>query len=149
MSETREQTEARLGLAERLVELHVLLLQSGTMALIQEACPEWFDDAENLYVAICPKCGKHLPADYSAPEDSDAEYKCPSCEAEFFSHPESEPREVYEWWAVSDFLASRLLERGACIYNGPDAQLWGRCATGQAIALDSVIQDIAVETYGW
>ena len=53
--------------------------------------------------------------------------------------------EVYEWWAVSDFFARDLEAKGEVIYRGGDCPIWGRCATGQAIALDGVIQTLALE----
>ena len=57
--------------------------------------------------------------------------------------------EVYEHWIVSDWLATKLEEKGETIerdFHG--LTVWGRCCTGQAILLDRVICDIYDETHG-
>jgi hypothetical protein len=41
--------------------------------------------------------------------------------------------EVYEWWGVADPLKYRLEKQGEIFLN----EVWGRCTTGQSIALDS------------
>ena len=51
--------------------------------------------------------------------------------------------EVYEFWAISDWLADRLKEEGEVIFEMLDFNVWGRQTTGQAIMLDNVIQKIA------
>ena len=59
-----------------------------------------------------------------------------------------ERNEVYEHWIVSDWLARKLEKRGEVVeqdFHG--LTIWGRCCTGQAILLDHVIQQIALETY--
>lgn len=53
--------------------------------------------------------------------------------------------EVYEHWIVSDWFAARLKERGETTGELFNLTLWGRCATGQAISMDTVIADIAAE----
>lgn len=56
---------------------------------------------------------------------------------------DSEPSEIFEWWQVSDWLASKLEEQGECVISS--FGLWGRCTTGQAILLDGVISRICSE----
>jgi hypothetical protein len=53
------------------------------------------------------------------------------------------PAEVYEWWAVSPWLAARLQERGEIVFDAGGLDVWGRCTTGQAIYMDYEIQQIA------
>lgn len=53
--------------------------------------------------------------------------------------------EIYEHWAVSDFLARRLEGKGERVFDLCGLQVWGRSCTGQAILLDSVIKQIATE----
>ena len=53
--------------------------------------------------------------------------------------------EIYEYWAVSEWLADKLEERGEVIFEMLDFIVWGRQSSGQAILLDSVIQKIAQE----
>jgi hypothetical protein len=118
------------------VSRYVLLRQSMTMELIQQANEDWFEDCVNMYRDVCPECGGDIEDNTS--EDSDEDYICTSCKHETDS-PESESAEVYEWWAIGNWLADRLESNGEVIFDGPDCKLWGRQATGQAIALDGVI----------
>lgn len=56
--------------------------------------------------------------------------------------------EVYEHWLVSTHLASMLQSKGETTGELCGLTIWGRCATGQSICLDGVIQRIAEEWYG-
>jgi len=61
---------------------------------------------------------------------------------------EEEPEllcEAHNFWAVSEWLYDRLREEGEITFEYLDFWVWGRQATGQAIYLDKVIQDIANE----
>jgi len=54
--------------------------------------------------------------------------------------------EAYEHWAVSDWLAGKLAERGEMVDTDfAGLTVWGRTTTGQMIYMDWVIQDIAKE----
>ncbi len=53
-----------------------------------------------------------------------------------------ETGEVYEYWAVSDWLYGKLKDRGQIVIDAYP-QIWGRQTTGQAIVLDGVIRSIA------
>lgn len=56
--------------------------------------------------------------------------------------------EIYEHWIVSDWLGRKLTERGETVVGDvAGLTIWGRPTTGQAIAMDSVIEAIARETY--
>lgn len=50
--------------------------------------------------------------------------------------------EIYEWWICSSWLASRLRQFDQVILEDGNNAYWGRCTTGQAILLDSVISRI-------
>ena len=50
--------------------------------------------------------------------------------------------EALEHWLVSDWLANRLREEGEMVVNFMDLTIWGRTTSGQAICIDSVIEDI-------
>lgn len=54
---------------------------------------------------------------------------------------EVEPMEALEYWAVTNWLASKLTNTVETL----GMTIWGRTCSGQAIALDSDIQDLAVE----
>jgi len=54
--------------------------------------------------------------------------------------------EVHEHWIVSDWLANQLEQRGELIERDfYGLNIWGRCATGQAIHLDGVMAEIYTE----
>jgi len=53
--------------------------------------------------------------------------------------------EIYEWWSVSDWLADKPESWNEIVLDYLDFKVWGRQTTGQAIILDSVIQEIAEE----
>ena len=50
--------------------------------------------------------------------------------------------EALEHWLVSDWLANRLREQGEMVIDFMDLTIWGRTTSGQAICIDSVIEDI-------
>ena len=58
---------------------------------------------------------------------------------------ESEPQEIFEWWAVSSFLFDKLKENGYCVVDAGSCYIWGRTTTGQAILLDGVITRICAD----
>jgi hypothetical protein len=58
---------------------------------------------------------------------------------------DTEPAEIFEWWAVSSFLFEKLQEKGFCVVDAGSCYVWGRTTTGQAILLDGVITHICAE----
>ncbi len=58
----------------------------------------------------------------------------------------AEPAEVYEWWAVNEYFAAKLIQHGECVLDNDYGYWWGRQATGQAILMDGTLQNIARET---
>ena len=59
-----------------------------------------------------------------------------------YGEDEDYPNEALEHWLVSDWLASRLREEGEMVIDFLDLTIWGRTTSGQAICMDSVIEDI-------
>jgi hypothetical protein len=55
-----------------------------------------------------------------------------------------EAPEIYEFWAVSGWLADKLRAQGEAVASGYP-EIWGRATTGQAISLDGVIRRIAAD----
>lgn len=53
--------------------------------------------------------------------------------------------EIYEWWLCDDWLLDKLEAKGECILRNEHGDWWGRQCTGQAIKMDSVIEDIVKE----
>ena len=58
---------------------------------------------------------------------------------------ETEPQEIFEWWAVSSFLFDKLRAMGHPVIDTGSVHVWGRCTTGQAILLDYAITKICAE----
>ena len=50
--------------------------------------------------------------------------------------------EIFEWWAVSSWLADQLAARGYVILDNGLDRIWGRETTGQVTMIDAVIEDI-------
>ena len=50
--------------------------------------------------------------------------------------------DVMEWWLIDSWLAERLKEQGEVIIEEYGCYWWGRQSSGQAIYMDSVIQEI-------
>lgn len=61
------------------------------------------------------------------------------------SEPE-EPNEVYEWWVCDRWLLGKLEAHGQPVLHSNFGDWWGRTCTGQAIALDGVIEEIYQDT---
>lgn len=66
-----------------------------------------------------------------------------ACEEHGIEDPENS--EAMEHWIVSDFMARRLEEHGEIVGEWCGLTIWGRCCSGQSIALDCVIREIAAE----
>ena len=55
------------------------------------------------------------------------------------------PKEIYEWYLVSDWFIDRLREINEPVIDNDYGEYWGRCCTGQAIYLDYEIQELAYQ----
>lgn len=72
------------------------------------------------------------------------------CWSNLYDDETDEYREILEYWLVSEKLAFWLKRKGEPIYRGVRCWIWGRCCSGQAIALDTVIEDLAkLENQRW
>ena len=108
------------------------------------------EEVENLYEYRCPNCG-HGETDFQKFEtifiDEKEHFVCPSCNYKFETDIDMEPKEIYEWYLVSNWLYERLKQNDEVVYAYNDYNyFWGRTCTGQAICLDSVIKKIYKET---
>lgn len=107
------------------------------------------DDIENYYMPICPECSSSYGFEETEFESEDGEllYECENCgiRLENIDNLDTEPQEVYEWWAVTTWLGEKLKAKGEPVIELYGKSLWGRCCTGQAILLDSVISKICEE----
>lgn len=53
--------------------------------------------------------------------------------------------EPYEWWRVTSWLCRKLSDIGEVVIDNNYGCWWGRCATGQGLIMDGVLQKIAAE----
>lgn len=96
---------------------------------------EIYEEIDNIYVLTCSHCGEEF-------SDRDLEI-CPDCGDGY--ELENMPQEIFEWWAVTNYLAEKLKAMGQPIYDSGSVMVWGRCCTGQAILLDGTISRICEE----
>lgn len=61
-----------------------------------------------------------------------------------YTRDNADPAEVFEWWAISDWLRYQLADAGEVTFDAGGLAVWGRCTTGQAIYMDYAIQQIAL-----
>lgn len=152
MSITKDQGYTKHGkeadeCAEKMARQEVLACQTHLVewVLSKESGEEMFsfDDVQNLYRSTCPECGE----DAEENQEHDEDYSCSYCDWRG-DDPESEPREIFEWWLVTPYLADKLEEQGEVTIR-EFGDWWGRICTGQAIVLDGTLQDIVASTgYG-
>lgn len=108
-----------------------------------------YEDIENGYEKICPNCGSddiYKVPQQDKPSANDDCFECGSCgvlkENESL---DSQPKEIYEWWIVSNFLCKELRKQDEAVIEWGNNCYWGRTCTGQAIMLDHVISVICEE----
>jgi len=75
----------------------------------------------------------HFPEDYTGEDLRISDDVCQQCD------DGEVVVEIFEWYHVDRYLAGQLAERGEVVLEG---EIWGRQCTGQAIFLDSVMEDI-------
>ena len=153
--------EPTQGECSQLVDREVILCVTGVVNELMARETTLIYDCENGQSLICMECGEQLPAGARNEDIEDDAiidsmehgtgrgYQCPHCETWMdLDFCDTEPQDVLEWWAVTEWLANRLMERGQVIHrNMYGLTVWGRCASGQAIKLDGVIVDITRELH--
>ena len=72
----------------------------------------------------------------------DEKYSNDLMEVQVQFNDEDYPDEALEHWLVSNWLAERLREEGEMFIDFMDLTIWGRTTSGQAICIDTVIEDI-------
>lgn len=105
------------------------------------------DDFVNGY--YCPVCSMEHKTIEEARRccEHESVYRCDDCghivSEDSYNDLDTEPREIYEWWAVSKWFGEKLAEQGCCIIESYGKSYWGRTTTGQAISLDGCVFRIA------
>lgn len=98
----------------------------------------------------CPICG----AVYKTIDDAknccgqdSIVYKCNNCDTVIneadYNELDTDVPEIFEWWAVSKWFGEKLKEQGCVVFDSYGKSYWGRETTGQSIALDSCVENIA------
>ncbi len=62
-----------------------------------------------------------------------------------YDEEEDEYREIFEWWLCDSWLLEKLDAKNQPILYTDYGNWWGRCTTGQACALDEVLQEIWID----
>ena len=133
-------------------DIYDLCICRSYLGALEECCAEDYDWRGQLghlfdFAAHVPgrkETKKRIEADYHyviSECDGDEDTAEKVCRV-FGLDPQED--EVYEHWVVSDFLARKLEEFGeVATHDFFGLTIWGRCTTGQAIYMDSVIEQIA------
>lgn len=131
---TREQA------LDAFVTREIYLCQS---ALIEEVMRKQIfsiDAIDNLYrsfdgnllsPAICAVCKDSFHC-----IDSETG-ECESC-----FEQNQQPQEIFEWWLISPWLGKKLQIEGEPVIDNSYGIWWGRTTTGQALAMDYIIQKV-------
>lgn len=96
----------------------------------------------------CPVCGICYGSEAEAREccEDTLLYKCNYCGAIYTEEKYEQlnvwSKEIFEWWAVTDWLGEKLKNNGEAVIETWGKSYWGRQSTGQAIALDYIMSKI-------
>lgn len=119
----------------RFVRREVYLCMSSWMLEYQEHNECWFEEFDNLYLS-----DEQILENYCTRFGETAEDIIKSCKDNG-----EDIQEIFEYWAVSEFLWRKLREHGEPVAEINNTYIWGRTCTGQAILLDYVISKICEE----
>lgn len=160
-------------LAEKYITKEILCLDStfveAALDLQNEMTNDFtkafsFDNVENLYyispdwiadnlspeqIAAFNKAGFTSPDDLETLFDNSLaglnqeEIALLSQALHQWTYKDSETHIIYEWYRVTNWLASKLIQNGQPVLANDYGYWWGRTCTGQAIILDGTIREIA------
>lgn len=137
---------------ENFVQNNIILNQSALVEHLFDTDDFQYEDIENMNIKKCSECGDDVrectDEEIEAKELLQGAYMCTGCDATYGEAAADDldaSQEVFEWWLVSEYLARKLKERGEPVLENDYGTWWGRTTTGQAIAMDSVIEKIWVD----
>lgn len=136
----------REEIANRLIEREVRHVDSSLVEMLIEKQIDGFntDDIQNLTIDASEwdieECIEWLD-DEGHDIDEDDREDVDALRDQIRDN--AEPREVFEWWRVTPWLARHLNEMGQPVIDNEYGEWWGRTTTGQMIILDGVIQAVA------
>lgn len=114
-----------------------------------QSAPFTWDDVENYYIDNSEEIDElqeqidELEELEELTEEQEKQLDELQNQIEELENEQEEPQEIYEWWSVTRWFSDKLKAKGQCIVSDGYNSYWGRCTTGQAILLDSVISEIA------
>lgn len=124
---------------DQLVQREVIYCVS---TLISELAKQ--EQYQNELLAVCAQDDWESAALEEAPENT-LWHKTDETAQDFCERHNIDPHtnEAYEHWIVSGRLADKLEAKGEMVLRDfLGMTIWGRACTGQAIAMDSVIEEI-------
>ena len=126
-------------ITQKFIYPHILRNQSSLINYLDslEVGGFFWEDISNLYMTDEEIIKWHL-------DDIEIEGKEITAE-DLDKFRYDNPKEIYEWYLVSDWFFDRLKEINEPILDNDYGEYWGRCCTGQAIYLDYVIQELAYQ----
>lgn len=143
------------SIKDKFVSLHVYLCVNVLIDdLKDEVRQEMYDEFSNYWMYnvdgedVTPDQLSEMISELEQKLDeatTDEEIKSIEERIDELNNLESEPQEIFEYWAVSSFLADKLKANGHCIWYNGQNYIWGRTTTGQAILLDYCISQICEE----
>ena len=126
---------------QKFVNNEILANQSALIEMLNGKGIFESEQLENGEYLPCPNCNYELH-----PSNDYKKYYCRDCETWLTGKEaqdiESEYKEIFEWYLVTDFLAEKLDKLNEPMLKTDYGTWWGRTCTGQAIILDSVIETI-------
>lgn len=129
---------------QRIIKHDVFVNQSYLVEHLLNSSGVCMDDVENYYPTfIDESTGGTCEICHSEDVDLNAEGVCEEC---FDS--QREPQEIFEWWAVSDWLKGQLIQEDAPILDCDFGTWWGRTETGQCLTMDWHLKQIARRVLG-
>lgn len=178
MDAQQKQDQRRYELAQRLVKREIYFNAQNTVAFVQEHDLDGFSEAqsealqkdnEELFDYLVSELSwgtlherllDHIDEgdlfeDMNEGQDAQEYAKDQVCRyhadvLQEIQDDEGLYPEIYEYWFVSTWLARKLKVHGEAIidHHAFDMPVWGRTTTGQGIASDEVIQEIAFDLWG-
>lgn len=131
-------------ITREFIRPHILRNQSYlvTDLMQQEIKGFYYDDIENQYLTDDEILLNHLDEIELVGWTGDKKEITPDMLDEY---KYDNPKEIFEWYLVSDWFLHRLRDINEPIIHNDYGEYWGRCCTGQAIYLDHDIQELAYE----
>lgn len=129
------------NITREFIHSHIFRNQSSLISHLQENFVEGFnsEDVENEYLTEEEIIKYHLD-EIELDDDSN---EITSDMLDDFRY--DNPKEIFEWYLVSDWFLDRLREINEPIIDNDYGEYWGRCCTGQSIYLDYNMQELAFE----